>query len=715
MGDDGKGKRRGEGRRKGKAAESASPPAGKPGGLTEEEKRAALEAGRRRLSGGGQAPRRGKPLPDPAEDPDGFHADVADTVEATLGAGKGKGERKDGKAKGGASAEADDGPAAFAGGAGAIDAAIDAAPEIEECPVKALGVDGKGYLYFLSRGGYVRAYRPPELNTPNIEDLFAGRLDWLFEAFPSYDREGRPAGFSTRQVRCWLIRQANDAGFFSPERDVRGPGAWRDGETGLILHCGDMVWHKGAWHEAGLKIGRVIYPAAAPEPRPAAKAATAEDGQALASFSEAWNWLSPPAPSGRLAPVLYVGWLGCAMICGALRWRPHILITGDRGTGKSALNDLTEAVLGAGAIYKAAAPSAAGIRQGLGSSARPVMLDEVEHDGETHRAKDLVELARLGSTDGQGGVVRGSAEGRAQTWHIRTCFKFSAILHPRFKPQDASRITILDLGELAPDPEAAAAVQAGIERFAELAGGLRTRMVEGFKRYLQNLHVYRVALSGAGADSRQCDQFGALLAAYDVLTSDVPTSAERAVAMADILMPSQLVPDEADADHAQCLNHLLSTPVELTMTSGPRRRFTLGHLARLTYDEPQGQRLYVLGTYGLTIKRLNEISYLVVANNHRGLEHVFQGTRWEKGVWAQSLGRVPDCLHHRNAVRFSGSQSRAVWLPIDAVLPEREVYGVGDGDEWRDFADREDDGPSSEAGDGGPPGDDPPPAGDEGQ
>jgi hypothetical protein len=298
------------------------------------------------------------------------------------------------------------------------------------------------------------------------------------------------------------------------------------------------------------------------------------------------------------------------------------------------------------------------------------MLDEIEHDPGNHRAKDLVELARLGSSDGQGAVVRGSAEGRAQAWAIRACFCFSAIEHPALKPQDASRITVLELDPLMRDPEAAASVLENIQAFGDAGPALRARMLVGFARFHSNLDIYNHALSAAGADGRQCDQFGSLLAAADVLIDDNITSLERAEEFAKLIMASAYIPSEEEEGHGECLNHLLSTPTELPVgANGVRMRRTLGEIVRYQMRNPTREKQRILGTFGLLVREINADRYLVVANQNRGLAQVFAGTRWEGGVWKQALGRTPLCQRPNRVERFAGANSRAIWIPETALPP----------------------------------------------
>ena len=116
-------------------------------------------------------------------------------------------------------------------------------------------------------------------------------------------------------------------------------------------------------------------------------------------------------------------------IAGALAWRPHIYVTGDTGEGKSTFENLLRELFG-GRALRAADPSAAFIRQQLQGAARPVLVDEIENSEVNTRARDVIETARLASSENQAATGRGSAGHKAVTFALNGCFYFSSILHP---------------------------------------------------------------------------------------------------------------------------------------------------------------------------------------------------------------------------------------------------------------------------------------------
>ena len=112
----------------------------------------------------------------------------------------------------------------------------------------------------------------------------------------------------------------------------------------------------------------------------------------------------------------------CALVVGALRWRPHVLVTGAAGTGKTTLEKLVDDLLGWIAL-SVSAPTEAGIRQLLTGAARPVIIDEMETEN-AEQARRVIGLMRLASTGSRSAVVRGAPRAALRSGrsaHLSSC------------------------------------------------------------------------------------------------------------------------------------------------------------------------------------------------------------------------------------------------------------------------------------------------------
>ena len=539
---------------------------------------------------------------------------------------------------------------------------------LASCPVQPLGTR-KGIYFYISSLGEVRELRETAHRWQGITSLFGGDGKWLFGNFPT-KTESVVTGWQERKVASWLMRQCSRRGLFDAAHDLRGPGVWRVEGGGLVVHCGDAVFDGKRWHPAGVEIGDIHYPAYPAEPRPDfANPATAEDAAYLHDHLAMWNWRNPPG-----ATRLVHGWMMCAMICGALDWRPHIWISGDVATGKSALEKVLKTTLGGPrAIWRASDVTEAGIRMGLDGAAKAVLLDEIEPKAGSNKVRRVVELSRLASTDEQAAVIRGSTEGLSRAWHIRGCFYFTSVIHAPLSPADKKRICIIDLDPLPGSDDIGAVRQvliAARERVRLMAPGLRARMILGWARMLENLATYDLAMGGLGQSVRHADQLGTILAAHDTALYDEPVSLEAALARIEGLDIENYITGTDESAHADCLAHLLSTTLAVDFVTGGTTRMTVGEMVGKAFgtDYYQGE----LRRHGLATREQGGRRFLLVARRHRGLNDIFAGTDWEGGAWSQLLVRLtgPDGTRaemQRTKVSFAGAKERAVWIPFQLI------------------------------------------------
>ncbi len=539
------------------------------------------------------------------------------------------------------------------------------------CPVQALGHD-TGLYFYVTPAGQMRELSAGQHRESQLDALFDGDVTWPNAAFTKFTSHGDAAGYKEGDLRRYLMRQCVAQGFFDPARALRGPGVWRDDFDGLIVHAGNKLLVGGKWFEAGKKIGDFLYPAGPGETRPSSTPATVEDVEDLLALLATWKWVAP-----KEAPMLLLGWIAQSYICGALDWRSHLWVTGDKFTGKSWQANLIHDLLGT-LVLHASEATPAGVRQLLAGASRPVVLDEMEPDPSNSRSRDLVALARLGSTEGQGPVVRGSSEGRGKAWPIRACFYFSSILYPPFLPQDAGRICVLDLGKLGNEVEKDQAVQKRSKRLGKKGRRFYGRMIEGWPRLAANLEVFEAAIVAAGRRSRVRVQVGTLLACAHTLLRDDPVPLREAVqyvGQMDIAAVADQHPEE-DAD--LCLNWLYSAAPP-DWRGG--RRVTIGELLTRALDhDPDahaGLKAIGLKLVGDDLKdwqgQPSRYVWLAVAHHHQGLQQMFRDTRWAGGVWVQPMRRVSGAAPAKQALNFAGVRSRAVLIPFRAVVDGRPV------------------------------------------
>lgn len=611
-------------------------------------------------------------------------------------------------------------------------------------PVKCLGVSGdlsgSQTCYYLDYNGQLVGLEAGNRHGKNsMIFLYGPQSDWLEAHFPQWsapvyegrgkDRElKKPSeiiGFDQAEASRAMIEECVRRGIFNPAGRMRGAGAHKLGHQGLVVHFGDKLLAadlrvdgsvKGfKWHDAGL-FDQHVYQAATPIPRPWHEPTSTDPAEKLLQLLRMWNWRRP-----LLDPRFMLGWIGAAMIGGALEWRPNIWLTGGRGTGKSSLNgrdQVLHQLLGDG-VFRTGNASAAAIRQSLKNSTVPVLFDEIEASADNRRVKEVVELARVSSSGDT--VHRGGADHKAHEFTLASCFQFSSILIPPLEPQDRSRLGILELEPFVPGSIAPVLSEWNLP---ELGKHLQRRMIDGWTQLEETLQAFKAAMSLTGHDARACMQFGTLLACAHLLLHDEPPSEEEANEWAARCRPESMAEiSEATSEESDCLSHITTS---LVQARGGDEREALGSwIGQLVEDRAAPLLAGVVGggdpdRADRLDKRLQQIGlklvnashkpeqrgvdgkvsraaswgavqyhpgvpgFLAVAGKHNGLSAIFRDTKWSNGVWRQALARSSDSIDGVR-VRFGHQSQRAVLVPLWAVVDEMILPDASTPEKLRDW------------------------------
>lgn len=541
----------------------------------------------------------------------------------------------------------------------------------EESPVQPIGLrDDK--FYYIDANKQMRILPAGKHSKNELMALYGDQAGLLYEFWPRVDDKGNVSGWAPELAGQALMEAAAREGVIDDITDrVRGPGCWLDDDGNLVMHCGAKIFVGGKAHNPG-KIEHHVYPAAQAKPTPLEDPAGPEYARDILSLLSTWNWRRPDVD-----PYLLLGWLGAAMVGGALDWRPAAWLTGDRATGKSTLQHVVGYIMGRGSLLQAADTTAAGIWQSVGMSSLPVAIDEMESEEDNRRNAGVINLARLAASGGV--ILRGGSDHGKVSFKARSCFLFSSILIPPLRSQDVSRLAILQLDKIS----GAKAPALNPEELAKSGRAFRRRLMEQWPRFRQTLEAYRMMLADqAGHSGRSADQFGTLLACCDLLMYDAVPDADSLDEWAMRMQRSGMAEVEDDiADYERCLWHLLSMPLDI-YRGGEKKsvgRWIMEAAGMKGSDPDEANK--TLMNYGMKVKteylRLStgtqQHKVLQVANSHQGMASLFKDTHWgarsgTSGVWRQSLARVPGAVSNGKAVRFDGVVAKCVSIPLDAVI-----------------------------------------------
>lgn len=552
------------------------------------------------------------------------------------------------------------------------------------CPVTPLGHKDDYYFFLTARGGF-KTIRDKDFSKAKFTSLYEGNLVYLMANWPRVTKEGDVTQFHGDVATADHMKACHDRGPWDPSHALRGVGCHRGGEGELIWNLGDVVLicpPDAEPQRADTRtIGEHIYLLGRKQVRPAKEKPGPAPAQTLLGALSSWNWAR-----GALDARLLLGWIVAAMLGGALSWRPLIWITGDKGTGKSTLNDWLEYLFGTTGLVRASDATAAGIWQSIKFDSLPVALDEVEATIDNRKTENVINLARQAASGGL--VLRGGQDHAGVEFTARSCFSFSSINIPPLSPQDMSRLAILELGPLegkAPPLDAKA--------LHELGGMLRRRIIDQWRHWDARFLAWRNGLIRLKHAARTADQFGTLLAAADLVLADKEPSAP---AIDESLSQWRLgdLAEQADEtpDWHRCVSWLTSEPLDVH----GRNKTTVAKLLTIASGRAQGEASAQDSAAGdlalLGLKLIwrpdperdgRETHYLAIANDMRGTDKIFENSHWrgKSGalpVFVRVLRRVPGAVFGNDvpSIWFNGHKARVTLLPLDRVLPKEEAQSV---------------------------------------
>lgn len=590
-----------------------------------------------------------------------------------------------------------------------------------ECPVEPIGFEG-AYKYVIDSSGQFRAMKAADFNQVGIQDLFSATPNYPKWMRPRWhvpkgvdDATGKPhkpmiKSFEADQIKEDFFRACARKGFFSPNDKMRGRGAWTFRSGNLVYHSGDALWicEKGRFKTLPTGVHEnMLYPRLSMLADPWTEAITIDENPArklLETFRK-WNWTRP-----EVDPVLLLGWIGCALIGGALDWRPAVLLIGDRATGKSTLQHALRNIFG-DTLFRSADTTAAGIYQAMAHDARPVALDELEPDSDPRKLDNVVHLMRT-SASGDIGRRGGPTKGEASEFQMRSAFLFSAINNPLRSAQDMSRVAVLrlmplDLNQQRPDPVD-----------VEVTGSMMlSLMMQGWgdngARFAATLDRFKKALEQGGHGGRGQDTYGTLLACAATLLGD-ELAAEMGVPFGPdeerewgMLLAAESLPEVEDAkpNYRQCVDRILTAQVKIWRNSSrntigqaledmkiaeaagweptdpdvykfPKAKRDLGMAgfglftaAEIVMPAVRSEKISVeaaLMKYGLT----RDMHLLAVPNTSSKVADHLEGSDWQHGAWKDALRQCPVAgvmitNAEINKVTIDGTQTRCTLVVLE--------------------------------------------------
>lgn len=555
------------------------------------------------------------------------------------------------------------------------------------CPIRVVGRSSEGVVYCITATGHFRAME--KWDRPALVDLFAPRLNEAMWAWPAWgklkvadpDNEGEKKEIQVVKrlerdtVVDAIIQEAARKPDFDPDTQHRGRGGWEDSD-------GRFVWHSGGWlwSAEGKKLQKArpaehkgfLYTRQAATIEPWQEPVAAEESPARRILEDlkTWNWQRP-----YLDPILVLGWLGSALMGGALKARPILFTTGGHGVGKSTLLELLRGVL-EGAVISTVNTTAAGIYQRAKKDSLPFLVDELESKSGSTRADNVIELARVAFTGGD--ISRGGADHEATTFTARNSFGFFAINAPPMHAQDKSRMAMLNLAALDKTngirKEPTISDTDGRMMLRQIMDGWSDFQTRLLPNYWETLHRQKL-------DSRAIDTFGTLLAAAELLVG--PDALEAAgLPVCEETHLGEMVAAATAIERTEnlvnwhkCLDHLFQSTIdkwsngEKPTVGGVCEQLRLGEWdAKNCSDRLQ---LVNLGCKAKGKVPGADGPCLAIPADGPALTRIFAETEFHKGVWYGALKQAPPGIVIRDKgnhqkLKINGSTKHCLLVDLEA-------------------------------------------------
>lgn len=356
-----------------------------------------------------------------------------------------------------------------------------------------------------------------------------------------------------QKIQEIIMEMQKESGMYDPT-NIRGSGVWMDRGRVIINEGSSIVSMDGE------KIPLASFDGEAHYIRSDVRfgdlsgvEASSEEGRILAELFDAQGFARP------VGAVASMGWALIAPFGGLLPWRPHLWISGRRGTGKSfVLDSIISELCGPFAHQGSGKDTEAGIRRTLNMDARPVILDEMEPKKSARdNITKIVDLSRNASGDGSGNITMASGDSGTAKFVIRSCFCFASVNTPDEGAAVGSRIIYAEIKAPADD-------RAKISRSRELyakamhdPGSYRRRTFRALPRILKDIDFLRDNLPNIIGDQRKADVFAPVLSAAWAAMSDESINTAQGIEWFSGLL-DDVLSDETPEDEDRVIEHLMS-------------------------------------------------------------------------------------------------------------------------------------------------------------
>lgn len=496
-----------------------------------------------------------------------------------------------------------------------------------------LGTAGRLFAVFSKLDKQVRLLKTSDFNEMQLKADFGAQ--WCDDVYEEFHEKKEVLFFNHKRMAKDIMSGCQAAGPFNVLNE-RGLGVWRHGDT--LLVNGKELWVPGGdVLEHGI-IDGMVYPVCGDLGfGPDTPSATDEEVQEVLKAFASMTWKQP------IGCELLLGFLGVGFLSTAMRRRPHMLLTGPAGCGKSTMLAQIGWLLGKMAYGCTGPQTMAAYYQSLGGKSKVVVHDEFEANPASKACAATFEVARSSYSleEGNNGIVKGSPSGPI-SYRFYSPFIAAGISPGKMEPADLTRWVVL---EAMAKPNGRMLTE---ERAREIGPRLAKRFLLRWSVFQATESVVRQCILESGGDGRMADTVGTLLASYWAFVSPTAATSEDAQILVDMFNIKERIELHEVSDEKECLESLSSRVTTFKVMGEDAllsRKLSIGEAIALVCKDPTGQPEMVqrLAQMGLRVSMHKGKWSLIVANSpmHQELRKLFAGTKWAGGGWPVVLRRLP--------------------------------------------------------------------------
>lgn len=531
-----------------------------------------------------------------------------------------------------------------------------------------LGYDKDKYYFLPRTKGQIIELTPNALGSINNLYQLANLTD--LQRVAGTDKPGEIVSLVVPR----LIQACHDKGIYEPVK-IYGTGAWNV-EGDVYVNTGRKVWkrstgefldHTDVAIDGAFVRGPEVYNLDVEPLRN-------KEAHRMFEICKMPSWKKP------ISGLLLAGWSVIAPVGGALDHRPHIFITGPKGSGKSTIIEkVVEAILAGCHFRQDGGSTEAGLRRLIGESSRPAVMDEFE--GENKRDAENVQKIIFWARKAFSGGIFSNAYG---TFRQQSCVCFSAINPLILQGADNDRITLLEL-EVDNKPGSQ-------ERYRKFSDAIHEVLTKEYcQRMIKRTLVHFDALRANSAtftkhaanilgSKRDGDVVGPMLAGAYLLHSERILTDDEAKAWMEKQDWSWHGEDKDISDSEKLVQHIMTSRVRYDV-EGMSRESSIGEMVWRSWKKDSiGSDAATMGLrqYGLMVKG----DELLVANSSQPLRKILDNTPWVS--WKRTLGDYNGAHNYGNKPVYfmAGLSGKVTAIPLAGLVDEGVSAAVEEELDW---------------------------------